>query len=160
MPGTGRPQSCPHQAIPGLFPRHLALPKPLCQPPSSRQEGWEVSTLPTGLLAGRQPSRDAEVLASVGAEEQMLEGEPSSQENHTAAQALRGAMIPCSNPALVKDRVIDSLSWSSESWGLAKWKGHSGTRKGLPRSCLWAWMNHSNHDSITLTPTLNHVTEK
>lgn len=33
-------------------------------------------------------------------------------------------------------------------------------RRVFPGAGLWAWMNHSNHDSITLTPTSNHVTEE
>lgn len=78
----------------------------------------------------------------------------SSQESQTEAQILRGDMFPCSDPTLVKNRVTDTLPWSSESWGLAKWQGRSCTSKGLPGSCPRAWMNHSNHDSITLTPTL------
>lgn len=66
--------SARHREAPVLPPsgHPWAVPTPSClakaslPTTSSRQAGWEVSILPIGLLAERQPSRDAEVLASVG----------------------------------------------------------------------------------------------
>lgn len=70
VPGTGRPAPAP--IGPSLGWAHPILPcqRPFSQPHSGMQAGWEVSThthTHTGLLAGRQLSRDAGVLASVGA---------------------------------------------------------------------------------------------
>jgi hypothetical protein len=42
----------------------------------------------------------------------------SSQESKTAAQTLTGDVFPCTNPTLVKNLATDSLSSSSESWGV------------------------------------------